>query len=113
MSIECRENDARTLALLAPLHHPDTADCIRAERAMNRRLQGGCQVPIAGHARLEGDELRLRGLVGTPDGSLVLMAEHRAPRDQTEALGTRVAEDLLAQGAGDILRALAVAEGND
>ena len=111
VSIECREDDPRTLALLAPLHHPDTADCIRAERAMNRRLQGGCQVPIAGHARLEGDELRLRGLVGTPDGSRVLMAEHRAPRDQAEALGTRVAEDLLAQGAGDILRALAVAEG--
>jgi hydroxymethylbilane synthase len=108
VSIECREDDARTLTLLAPLHHPDTADCIRAERAMNRRLQGGCQVPIAGHALLEGDDLRLRGLVGTPDGSRVLIAEHRAGRDRAEALGTQVAEDLLAQGAGDILRALAM-----
>ena len=110
VSIECREDDARTLALLAPLHHPDTADCIRAERAMNRRLQGGCQVPIAGHALLEGDDLRLRGLVGTPDGNRVLIAEHCLPRDQAEALGTRVAEDLLAQGAGEILRALAMEE---
>ncbi len=110
VSIECRENDAPTLKLLAPLHHPDTADCIRAERAMNRRLQGGCQVPIAGHALLEGNDLRLRGLVGTPDGSRVLIAEHCLPRDQAEALGTRVAEDLLAQGAGDILRALAIEE---
>ncbi len=108
VSIECRENDAPTLELLAPLHHPDTADCIRAERAMNRRLQGGCQVPIAGHALLEGNDLRLRGLVGTPDGSRVLIAEHCLPRDQAEALGTWVAEDLLAQGAGDILRALAM-----
>jgi hydroxymethylbilane synthase len=108
VSVECREDDARTLELLAPLHHPDTADCIRAERAMNRRLQGGCQVPIAGHALLEGDDLRLRGLVGTPDGSRVLIAEHRAGRDRAEALGTQVAEDLLAQGAGDILRALAM-----
>ncbi len=110
VSIECREDDAPTLELLAPLHHPDTADCIRAERAMNRRLQGGCQVPIAGHALLEGDDLRLRGLVGTPDGSRVLIAEHCLPRDQAEALGTRVAEDLLAQGAGEILRALAIEE---
>jgi len=110
VSIECREDDAHTLALLVPLHHPDTADCIRAERAMNRRLQGGCQVPIAGHALLEGDDLRLRGLVGTPDGSRVLIAEHRASRGQAEALGTRVAEDLLAQGAGDILKALAMEE---
>ena len=110
VSIECRENDALTLELLAPLHHPDTADCIRAERAMNRRLQGGCQVPIAGHALLEGNDLRLRGLVGTPDGSRVLIAEHCLPRDQAEALGSRVAEDLLAQGAGDILRALAMEE---
>jgi hydroxymethylbilane synthase len=77
---------------------------------MNRRLQGGCQVPIAGHALLEGDELRLRGLVGTPDGSRVLIAEYRSPRDQAAALGTRVAEDLLAQGAGEILRALAMEE---
>jgi len=110
VSIECREDDAHTLALLVPLHHPDTADCIRAERAMNRRLQGGCQVPIAGHALLEGDDLRLRGLVGTPDGSRVLIAEHRASRGQAEALGTRVAEDLLAQGASDILKALAMEE---
>jgi hydroxymethylbilane synthase len=110
VSVECREDDARTLELLAPLHHPDTADCIRAERAMNRRLQGGCQVPIAGHALLEGDDLRLRGLVGTPDGSRVLIAEHRLSRDQAEALGTRVAEDLLGQGAGDILHALAMEE---
>jgi len=107
VSIECREDDTRTLALLAPLHHPDTAACIRAERAMNRRLQGGCQVPIAGHAVLAGDELWLRGLVGTPDGAQVLRAGQRAPRAQAEELGRRVAEELIAQGAATILHALA------
>ena len=107
VGIECREDDARVLALLAPLHHPDTAVRVAAERAMNRRLQGGCQVPIAGHALLKGDELWLRGLVGTPDGTCLLVAEQAAPRAQAEELGRQVADELIAQGAHAILQALA------
>lgn len=106
VGIECRSGDTRVLDLLAPLHHPDTALRVSAERAMNRRLKGGCQVPIAGHALLRGEELWLRGLVGTPDGSYLLVAECAAPRTQAEELGMRVADDLIAQGAHEILQAL-------
>ena len=106
VGIECRADDARVNALLAPLHHPDTADRVRAERAMNARLEGGCQVPIGGHAVLEGDTLWLRGLVGTADGSEIVRGEIRGPRDQAEALGTALAEELLAHGAAEILREL-------
>lgn len=107
VGIECRMEDARVLALLAPLHHLDTATRVGAERAMNRRLQGGCQVPIAGHAVLKGDELWMRGLVGTPDGTCLLVAEQAAPRSQAEELGMQVADELIAQGAHAILQALA------
>jgi hydroxymethylbilane synthase len=106
IGIECRIDDARTHELIAPLHHADTALRVRAERAMNARLHGGCQVPIAGHATLEQGGLRLRGLVGRPDGGLVLHAESMSTLDDPEGLGMRVAEDLLAQGAGEILSAL-------
>lgn len=71
---------------------------------MNRRLEGGCQVPIAGYAELEGNILWLRGLVASEDGTVVYTAEGRAPRTEVEALGTRIAEDLLSQGAGVILQ---------
>lgn len=103
VGIECRSDDEAIHALLAPLHHADTASRVEAERALNRRLNGGCQVPIACYAVLEGDELWLRGLVGQPDGTLLLRAEQRAPRAEAEALGVRVAEDLLALGAQKVL----------
>jgi len=88
------------------LNHTDTWDRVVAERAMNRRLEGGCQVPIAGYAELEGDTIWLRGLVASEDGTVVYTAEGRAPRQEAEALGVRIAEDLLSQGAGDILQAI-------
>ena len=103
VGIECRSADSEVHALLAPLHHADTADRVVAERALNKHLNGGCQVPIACYALLEGDELWLRGLVGQPDGGLLLRAEARAPRAAAEALGVQVAEALLAQGAARIL----------
>jgi len=106
VGVECRLSDAATMALLAPLHHPDTADRVMAERALNKRLEGGCQVPIACFAELQGDQLWLRGLVGEVDGSRVLTTEIRGPRTQAESLGITAAEDLLAQGAGDILQAI-------
>lgn len=103
VGVECRTDDARTRALLAPLHHTDTADRVIAERALNRRLEGGCQVPIACYATLEGENLYLRGLVGNLTGEKVLRAEITGPRTDAEKLGIQVAEMLLDQGAGEIL----------
>ena len=105
VGIELRSDDSELLDLLQALHHEPTSLRVTAERALNRRLQGGCEVPIACYAELEaaGSELWLRGLVGKPDGSLLLRAEGRAPVAEAEALGVAVAEDLLAQGAGAVL----------
>lgn len=103
IAIECREGDAEVMTLIAGLGHADTSLRVRAERAFNRRLEGGCQVPLAAHALLNGDELHLRGLVGAVDGSRILRAEIRGSREQGEALGVSLAEDLLAQGAGELL----------
>jgi len=106
IGIECRTDDPRVNTLISPLHHGDTALRVRAERAMNARLHGGCQVPIAGHATLAGGTLHLRGLVGTPDGTRILRAEAEAPSSDPESLGAAVAAELLAQGADAILSAL-------
>nr|WP_302981903.1 hydroxymethylbilane synthase [Plesiomonas shigelloides] len=106
IGIECRLDDARVRALLAPLNHADTADRVVAERAMNNRLQGGCQVPIGSYAELTGDQLYLRALVGAPDGSRLLQAEIRGPRTEAEQLGRALAEQLLDAGAGSILSAV-------
>lgn len=105
VGIECREDDAELIRLLQPLHHADTADRVLAERALNRRLEGGCQVPIGCYATLDPDrdEIFLRALVGRPDGSLVLRDEIRGPRSQAETLGVTLADRLLAAGADSIL----------
>ncbi|WOJ97870.1 hydroxymethylbilane synthase [Congregibacter brevis] len=103
VGIEIRSDDTTTRELLAPLHHGPTAERVLAERALNRRLQGGCEVPIASYAIHEGDQLWLRGLVGRPDGSNTLRAEARGSRDNPEALGISVAESLLDAGAAEIL----------
>jgi hydroxymethylbilane synthase len=96
------------MELLAPLNHTETHIRLSAERAMNRRLNGGCQVPIAGYATLQNNEIYLRGLVGRPDGSEVVRDEIRGPADQAAELGIALAEKLLAQGADTILRELGI-----
>jgi hydroxymethylbilane synthase len=106
VGIECRTADSEVHQLLAPLHHRDSALRVTAERALNKRLNGGCQVPIACYAVLEGEQLWLRGLVGQPDGALLLSAQGRAPVGDAERLGVEVAEALLVQGAGAILQAV-------
>lgn len=106
VGIECRTGDSEVHALLACLNHAPTATRVVAERALNKRLNGGCQVPIACYAVLEGEQLWLRGLVGQPDGTLLLRAEGRAPAAEAEALGVQVAEELLDQGAEQILKAV-------
>lgn len=106
VGIECRSDDIAVQQLLAPLEHSVTRSCVLAERAMNRKLQGGCQVPIGAYAEISGDSLWLRGLVGAVDGSEIIRHELRGPVAEAEQLGTALAEHLLAQGAGRILQAV-------
>jgi hydroxymethylbilane synthase len=106
IGIECRQDDADLNALLEPLNDSNTRICVTAERAMNARLQGGCQVPIAGFAQLQGDNLDMRGLVGSPDGQLILRAQHSGAATQAQAIGITIADELLANGADRILSEL-------
>jgi len=106
VGIECRADDAQINALIAPLHHGETASCVLAERAMNQRLNGGCQVPIAGYAMLESGNLWLRGLVGEPDGSRIIRGEVEGTPEEAESMGIGLAERLLEWGADGILEAL-------
>jgi hydroxymethylbilane synthase len=108
IGIECRRDDAAINELLAPLNHPETALRVSAERAQNSRLNGGCQVPIGGFAELIGDKIRLRGLIGFPDGSKIFRSEKEGNHDEAEALGVAVAEDLLAQGGNEVLELLGI-----
>lgn len=103
VGIECRVDDARLIELLEPLNHKDTADRVRCERAMNIRLEGGCQVPIGSYSLLDGDQIWLRALVGEPDGSKVIRGEIHGHRDDAEKLGVELAEQLLDDGAKEIL----------
>lgn len=114
VGIECREGDQDTLDLLRVLDHRDTTVCVNAERAVNTRLNGGCQVPIACLAELirqgsggeSGEDILIRGLVGEVDGSRILRSEKVGPATEGVRLGEAVAEDLLAQGAAQILSRL-------
>jgi hydroxymethylbilane synthase len=109
VGVETRLDDERVNRLLQPLHNRVSAQQVMAERAMNRRLEGGCQVPIAGYAIAAPDQpgqLWLRAKVGSPDGKTILSAERWGSEDEPEALGVAVAELLLAQGAAEILQAV-------
>ncbi|MGZ8247051.1 hydroxymethylbilane synthase [Methylomagnum sp.] len=106
IGIECRRDDARVNQLLSVLHHAPTAICVTAERAFNQRLNGSCQVPIAGHAELSGDRLRLRGLVALPDGGEAVRGEVEGFATEAHALGVALADDLLSRGAERILKSL-------
>lgn len=105
VGIECRANDEKTIELLHPLNDRQSSLCVRAERATNRRLEGGCQVPIACFAELieEGKSIEITGLVGSVDGRNIIHACASATANKPENLGIRLAEDLLAQGAAEIL----------
>lgn len=104
VGIECRTEDKDINELISVLNHPQTRTCVMAERSMNTRLEGGCQVPIGGYAILEGNELYLRGLVGKPDGSEVVRGEVRGQPEDAETLGKALADDLLSRGADVILK---------
>ncbi len=106
VGIECRTDDARVHNLIAPLSDSKTQIRVLAERAMNARLQGGCQVPIAGYAEYDRGIVLLRGLVGQVDGKNIIRGEIAGPPENAEELGTVLAEDLLSRGADKILNEL-------
>jgi hydroxymethylbilane synthase len=104
VGIECRADDERINELITPLNDPVTRTCVTAERAMNTRLEGGCQVPIGGFAILEQGQLIMRGLVGRPDGSEIIRGDIAGNPEDASLLGTALADDLLSRGAGAILK---------
>jgi hydroxymethylbilane synthase len=104
IGVECRDGDNRAHDLVAVLEHAPTRVCLGAERAFAAALGGSCQSPIAGYAELRGDQLRLRGYVGLPDGSRALRGERAGSAGDGERLGRALAVELLAAGGGDILR---------
>ena len=106
IGIECRAGDTAVEELLRPLDHAATHTRVLAERGVNRRLDGGCQVPIAAHALLDHGRLFLRGLVGRVDGSEIIRAEVEGPAARAEALGMELGEALLVRGADAILAEL-------
>lgn len=108
VGIECREDDEEINSLLAPLHHGETAIRVNAERSLNLRLNGGCQVPIGGFAELDGDQVRLRGLIGFPDGSKIFRSEKVGLHEHAYELGIEVAEELLEQGGDKVLNLLGI-----
>ena len=106
IGIELRRGDAEVEALVAPLNDRESSLCVRAERAMNEALGGGCQVPIAGHAKLEEETLSLVGVVSSIDGTELIRVSDTAPDSHPEALGRRVADALNSRGAKRILEAV-------
>ena len=103
IGIEARRTDAEVLRYLEPLHDPDTAFAVTAERSFLLELEGGCQVPIAGHAKVQGLEVEFTGLVASVDGREVFRSRARAPRSDVRRLGQAIARELLAAGAQRIL----------
>jgi hydroxymethylbilane synthase len=108
LGIECRADRADVIACLQALHHPDSAACVLAERAMSRALGGSCQVPLGGFAQVKNGQLYMRGFVASPDGNEMMRAEATGEFSQPEALGNQIASALRAQGADKILAALAL-----
>jgi hydroxymethylbilane synthase len=106
LGLECREDDQQVLDLILPLLHAETDVCVRAERAFNAYLEGGCQVPIAGYATLKNGQIEIEGRVGSVDGQVLLKAELQAQPEHAVQVGEQLAKELLAQGAGELLKAL-------
>lgn len=103
LGIECREGDENIIKLIAPLNDSITNDCVTAERALCRRLGGGCKVPVAAYAHIHKDTLMLKGLVANHDGRLILRSRLEGDRSSADSIGTRVADELLQLGAAKIL----------
>jgi hydroxymethylbilane synthase len=103
IGIECRIGDPFINDLIVPLNHPETATCVRAERALLKKLEGGCQVPIAAHARLVEGRIVMDGLVGSVSGDRIIKGHIQGSTGHAESLGITLAEDILSRGAKEIL----------
>lgn len=106
LGIECKIDNLRLKELLQPLHDLPTAICLQAERAMNAKLDGGCQAPIAGFASISKQVITLHGLVAEPDGKVILRANHSGALHAATEIGLEVANNLLEQGAANIISRL-------
>ena len=104
VAVEIRDGDSQTANLVQTLDHPPTRIITEAERTFLRRLGGGCRVPIAAYGRLENGHLHLAGMVATPSGDRLLRAARNGSASSPELVGTSLADDLLAQGAEEILK---------
>lgn len=111
IGLQYRAADEELRPLLHALNHEETALCSQAERAVSLQLQGSCQLPLAVFARIEGGQLALDALVGSPDGSLILRSSRRGAATEAGPMATAVAADLLRQGAGDIIARLGMSAG--
>jgi hydroxymethylbilane synthase len=106
IGIQCRTGDRAVAELIEPLKDPDAVLRTRAERAVATVLQGSCQVPLAVFAELDGEELKISGMVGMPDGSMLVRGEQAGSSGEADRLSAAVADDLLSQGAGRIIASL-------
>ena len=106
IGIECRTNDPATQALLQPLHHEISALSVYAERKISTALSANCHLPIAAHATQANNQLTLRALVGSLDGRQMIRSDHTAPLDQVDSISQKVADDLIAQGALELMASL-------
>ena len=107
IGIQCRAGDEAVIDLIEPLKDPDTVLRTHAERTVATVLQGSCQVPLAVFAELNGEELRISGMVGMPDGSEIVRGVQAGSTGEVDQLSAAVADDLLSQGAGRIIASLA------
>ena len=104
IGIECRTNDETTQQLIAPLNDKYTSLCVLTERAFSRRLNGGCQLPIASHAVIENNQIKVDGLVARLDGSKVIRLQKIGELEDADKIGSSLAEALLDNGADAILK---------
>lgn len=103
LGIETRSDDDEVARFIGPLHHPETAIAVEAERTFLKELEGGCQVPIGGFARLDGTEVELTGLVASLDGAVIIRKRLKGPREEAAEIGRRLAREVLRDGAAAIL----------
>jgi hydroxymethylbilane synthase len=106
LGIECLATRPEIIACLQALADADTTACITAERAFSRSLAGNCETPLGVYGEMCAGRVRLRGFVALPDGSRIVRGEREGAASEAESLGRALAEDLLAQGAGEILAEL-------
>ena len=104
IGIECRADDSITQELIGLLNHEETSKCVLAERSFSRRLQGGCQLPIAAYAFIEDREIILKGLVAELDGSKIIKSKSSGGINDYENIGISLADSLLNRGADEILK---------